>query len=74
MLIQAIQATQSLGQPEVRNKWEKLDTTKSVWGGVAHVGGLKTYGIRHTVTHPIPILGLMDGAAKAMKWIDITGP
>jgi branched-chain amino acid transport system substrate-binding protein len=74
LLLQAIEAAQSIDPTEVRNKWEKLDKMKSVWGGVAHVGGMETYGIRHTVTHPIPVIALMNGAVKTMKWIDITAP
>jgi hypothetical protein len=35
---------------------------------------MKTYGIRHTVTHPIPIIGLMNGEIKTMKWMDFTAP
>lgn len=72
MLLQAIEAAQSTDPTEVRNKWEKTGTMKSVWGGVAHIGGMKTYGIGHTMTHPIPIIGLMNGSVKVMKWIDIT--
>ena len=74
MLLQAIEAAQSTDPTEVRDKWEKMDTMKSLWGGVAHLGGMKTYGIRHTVTHPIPIIGLMNGEIKTMKWIDFTAP
>lgn len=74
MLLQAIEAAQSIDPTEVRDKWEKLDTMKSVWGGVAHIGGMETYGIRHTVTHPIPIIGLMNGEIKTMEWLDITAP
>ena len=74
MLLQAIEAAQSTDPTEVRAKWEKMDTMKSLWGGVAHLGGMKTYGIRHTVTHPIPIIGLMNGEIKTMKWIDFTAP
>jgi branched-chain amino acid transport system substrate-binding protein len=74
MLLQAIEAAQSTDPTKVRDKWETLDNMKSVWGGIAHVGGRKTYGIRHTVTHPIPIIGLMNGEIKTMKWIDFTAP
>ncbi len=74
MLLQAIEAAQSLDPTEVMDKWEKMDTMKSVWGGVAHLGGMETYGIRHSITHPIPIIGLMNGEIKTMKWIDFIAP
>jgi branched-chain amino acid transport system substrate-binding protein len=74
MLLQAIEAAQSTDPTEVRDKWAEMDTLKSVWGGVARMGGMETYGIRHTVTHPIPIIGLMNGEIKTMKWIDFTAP
>jgi branched-chain amino acid transport system substrate-binding protein len=74
MLLQAIEAAQSLDPTEVRDHWEKMDTMKSAFGGVAHVGGMETYGIRHTITHPIPVIGLMNGEIKIMKWIDFRMP
>ncbi|MGB6065483.1 MAG: ABC transporter substrate-binding protein [Desulfomonilaceae bacterium] len=73
MVVQAIEAAQSLDPTVVRDKWEKMDTMKSVWG-TAHRGGLKTYGIKHTMTHPIPVVSYVNGEPKTMKWMDIIAP
>ncbi len=73
MLVQAIEAAQSLDPTAVRDKWEKMATMKSVWG-TAHLGGQKTYGIKHTMSHPIPVMTYVNGEPKTMKWIDITAP
>jgi ABC-type branched-subunit amino acid transport system substrate-binding protein len=73
MVVQAIESAQSLDPTVVRDKWEKMDTAKSVWG-TAHLGGSKTYGIKHTMTHPIPVVSYVNGEPKTMKWMDITAP
>jgi branched-chain amino acid transport system substrate-binding protein len=72
-LVQAIEAAQSLDPTEVRDKWEKMSSMKSVWG-TGHIGGLKTYGIKHTMSHPIPVMSYVNGEPKTMKWMDITAP
>jgi branched-chain amino acid transport system substrate-binding protein len=74
MLLQAIEAAQSLDPTVVKEKWEKMDfNMKSVWGK-ASIGGLKTYGIKHTMTHPIPVIGLTNGEAKTLKWLEVKAP
>lgn len=73
MLVQAIEAAQSLDATVVRDTWEKMDSMKSVWGK-AVLGGLETYGINHTMTHPIPVLELTDGNAVTRKWMEVTAP
>ncbi len=73
MVVQAIEAAQSLDPTVVRDKWQTMDTMKSVWG-TAHRGGLKTYGMNHTMTHPLPVVSYVKGQPKTMKWVDITAP
>ncbi|MBI5601903.1 MAG: ABC transporter substrate-binding protein [Deltaproteobacteria bacterium] len=73
MLAQAIEAAQSLDSTTVRDKWEKMNTMKSVLG-TAHLGGLKTYGIKHTMSYPIPIISYVNGVPKTMKLMDVTAP
>jgi branched-chain amino acid transport system substrate-binding protein len=73
MLAQAIEAAQSLEPAVVKDKWEKMDNMKSCYGP-ARLGGLKTYGINHTLSHPIPIGGLVNGEAKHLKWMNVLSP
>ena len=73
MLAQAIEAAQSLDPTAVRDAWEKVDSMKSVWGK-AVLGGLKTYGIKHSMTHPIPVLEIIEGKAVPRKWMEVTSP
>ncbi|MBI5601899.1 MAG: ABC transporter substrate-binding protein [Deltaproteobacteria bacterium] len=73
MMVQAIEAAQSFDPTVVKNKWEKMSAMKSVWGA-AHLGGLKTYGIKHTMSHPIPVISYVNAEPKTMKWMDIITP
>lgn len=51
----------------MRDKWEKMDFgMKSIWGKHS-IGGLKTYGVKRTMAHPIPVTGLTNGEAKTLK-------
>ncbi len=73
MIAQAIEAAQSFDPTAVKNKWEKMSTMKSVYGP-ARLGGLKTYGINHSMTHPQSIITYVNGAPKILKWMDVTVP
>jgi branched-chain amino acid transport system substrate-binding protein len=54
--VQAIQKAQSLDPKVVAAAWEKMDAIDSLWGP-AKMGGLKTYGINHSVYfNKIPII------------------
>ena len=68
-ITQAIEAAQSLDPTVVRDKWETIKTMKSVYG-TARLGGIKTYGINHAMSHPQPIATFVDGVPKVMKWMD----
>ena len=69
-IAQAIEAAQSFDPTVVRDKWETMKTMKSVYG-TARLGGLKTYGINHTMSHPLPMAAFIDGVPKVMKWVDV---
>jgi branched-chain amino acid transport system substrate-binding protein len=73
ILAQAIEAAQSLEPAVVKDKWEKMDNMKTCFG-TGHLGGLKTYGINHSVCHPMPIGGLVNGEAKHLKWMNVLTP
>jgi len=74
MITQAIEAAQSLDPTVVRDKWETMATMKSVYGS-SRLGGFKTYGIKHALTHPQPIVTFDNkGLPKVMKWMDVTMP
>lgn len=57
VLRQGIEAAQSLDPTAVRNALEKMKTLPTLYG-TAQMGGLKTYGIKHTVCNPLPIQDL----------------
>jgi len=73
VLAQAIQKAQSLDPTAVKDAWEKMDAIKTVYGP-GKMGGLKTYGINHTVCHPLPIAELVNGEVKWVKWVDVYSP
>ena len=72
-LTQAIEAAQSFEPDVVRDTWEKMETMETVYG-TGRMGGLETYGIKHTVCHPIAIHGLVDGEVKHLKWVEVYTP
>jgi branched-chain amino acid transport system substrate-binding protein len=53
-LVQVIQAAQSLDPTVLKDYWEKLETIETPFG-TGRLGGLETYGIRHAVSHPLPV-------------------
>jgi branched-chain amino acid transport system substrate-binding protein len=68
-----IQAAQSLDTTVVRDKWEKMDTIETPYG-TGHMGGQKTYGIRHGLSHPQATLILDNGQPKFGTWVDVRTP
>ena len=72
-ITQAIEAAQSLDPTVARDKWETMKTMKSVYG-TARLGGLKTYGINHTMSHAQAVATFVDGVPKVMKWMDVATP
>ena len=72
-LKQVIEAAQSTDPAVLKDTWEKMKTIDTVYGP-GRMGGLKTYGINHTVSAPCPIVALMDGKVKWVKWVDVYSP
>jgi branched-chain amino acid transport system substrate-binding protein len=66
----AIEAAQSLDPTVVKEKWETMNTIDTIYG-TGRMGGEETYGIRHAVSLPTPIIVVKDGKVTAVDWIDI---
>lgn len=73
VLVKAIEAAQSLDPDVVKDSWEKMESIDSIYGQ-ARMGGAKTYGIKHTVCHPVAIQSLMNGQVNHIKWVDVMVP
>jgi len=73
VLVNAIEAAQSLDPTKVKDSWEKMESIDSIYGP-APMGGLETYGIRHTICHPVAIEVLIDGKVRHIKWVDVLVP
>jgi branched-chain amino acid transport system substrate-binding protein len=73
VLVQAIEAAQSLDPGVVKTKWETMEKMDTLFGP-GTLGGLKTYGIKHTVSHSVPIQGLVKGEVKHLSWENISMP
>jgi len=68
VLVQAIERAQSLDPDDIKRAWERMDSIKTTYGP-AKMSGKQTYGLRHAVTGPRPIVGLEKGVPKSMGWI-----
>jgi len=64
----AIEAAQSLDTTAVRDAWEQMDPIETSYGA-GHLGGLKTYGIKHAIAKPCGIQLLDNGEVKFGAWI-----
>ena len=65
---QAIQKAQSLDPKVVAATWEKLDSIDTLWGP-GKMGGLKTYGINHSVySNKIPIIRVEKNEISWGDW------
>lgn len=66
--VQAIQKAQSLDPKLVAATWEKMDTIDTLWGP-GKMGGLKTYGINHSVYFDkIPIIRVEKNEISWGDW------
>jgi branched-chain amino acid transport system substrate-binding protein len=72
-LKQVVEAAQSTDPTVLKDTWGNMKTIDTVYGP-GKMGGLKTYGINHTVCAPCPIVSLMDGKVKWVKWVDVYSP
>lgn len=66
-MVQAIEKAQSLDPQVVAAAWEKMDTINTVFGP-GKMGGLKTYGINHSVYTKLPILRLENNQLLWGSW------
>lgn len=66
-MVQAIEKAQSLDPQVVAAAWEKMDTINTVFGP-GKMGGLKTYGINHSVYTKLPILRLENNQLSWGSW------
>jgi branched-chain amino acid transport system substrate-binding protein len=72
-LVQAIVAAKNLDPTAVKEAWEKMKTIETPYG-TGKMGGLKTYGINHNVSAPMPLVSLRNGEVKWVKWQDVPMP
>ncbi len=66
-MVQAIENAQSLDPKVVGASWEKMDTINTVFGP-GKMGGLETYGIKHSVYTQLPILTLENNTLGWGTW------
>jgi branched-chain amino acid transport system substrate-binding protein len=70
VLLQVIQAADSLDPTVVKAKWESMDGVDSLYGK-ATFGGDETYGLKHhAVGHPMSYSKLVDGKVVYGGWVD----
>lgn len=72
VLVQAIEAAQSLDPTVVRDTWEQMDTIDTLFGK-GYMGGEKIYGIRHSVSNPHSTQRLIDAEVIPGGWVEV-GP
>lgn len=72
-LKQVLEKAQSTDPTVLKNAWENMKTIDTVYG-LGKMGGLKTYGINHTVCAPCPIVSLVTGQVRWVKWVDVYSP
>ena len=69
----AINKAQSLDPVVVKETWEKLNVIETVFGN-GSMGGLKMYGNKHGVDHPMSIFRLDNGELKFAAWVEVHTP
>jgi branched-chain amino acid transport system substrate-binding protein len=67
---EAIEAADSLDPTVVKNKLESMGTVETIFG-TGRICGEETFGIKHTVAHPLPIQLFKNGQVVPAGWIDI---
>jgi branched-chain amino acid transport system substrate-binding protein len=72
-LIQAIEEANSLDPTVVKDSWEKMKSIEAAYGH-GKLGGMKTFGINHTVSYPMPLSALQDGEVVWIKWQEVPLP
>jgi len=70
ILIEAIEASQSLDPSVVRDTLESMDYVNTIYGeGI--LCGEDTFGINHIVSHPLPVQIFKNGEATPGGWVEI---
>ena len=64
----AIEAAQSLDPTVVKEHWEQMDTIETVYG-MAEMGGMESYGMKHTVVCPQGYQVVKDGEIAHGGWV-----
>jgi len=72
-LVQAIEEAKSLDPTVVKDSWEKMKSIKTAYGP-GRIGGMKTFGINHTVSYPMPLTALKDGEVVWVQWQEVPMP
>jgi branched-chain amino acid transport system substrate-binding protein len=73
VMAQAIEKAQSLDTTAVKNAWENMTNVETAYG-TAQLGGLQTYGIKHSLGKPVSIQLLMNGKEQFGAWEKIEMP
>ncbi|MBN1367461.1 MAG: ABC transporter substrate-binding protein [Dehalococcoidales bacterium] len=73
VLLQGIEAAQSLDTDVVKAKLESMTTFDTIYGAGSW-GGLVTYGIKHAVVNPIPTQLIMNGECTMGPFVTISIP
>ena len=68
VLVQAIEAANSLDTTEVAKAWENMKSFK-VLEGEGTMGGLQTYGVNHQAVLPFAITKIMGDKMELVKWV-----
>ena len=68
VMVQAIEAANSLDTTEVAKTWENMTSFK-VLEGEGTMGGLQTYGVNHQGVLPFAITKIMGDKMELVKWV-----
>ncbi len=72
-MVQAIEHAQSLDPAVVAKSWENTDDIGTVFGS-GKMGGMETYGIKHSVYTQLPILRLENNTLSWGTWENVYLP
>lgn len=70
ILKEAIEAANSTDPTVIKDKLESMGTVETIFG-TGIMSGEQTFGIKHTIAHPLPIQLFKDGQVVPAGWIDI---
>jgi branched-chain amino acid transport system substrate-binding protein len=70
ILKEAIEAANSLDPTVIKDKLESMGTIETIFG-TGTMGGEQTFGIKHAISHSLPIQLFKNGQVVPAGWIDI---